>query len=76
MALSTAQKAFYLLDDIKPCGDVWVKLSNFDPLHGRSELNYAEKMGWIERKPGQVKLTESGYVAHTKKKYKSDQAAE
>ena len=74
MALTTAQKAAELLDDLSPASPAfeggWIKLENFDPMHGRSELTYAEKMGWIERKPGQVRLTEAGRLAWTKKKFR------
>jgi hypothetical protein len=74
MALTTAQKAAELLDDLSVDNaapeEKWIKLAAFDPMHGRSELTYAEKMGWIERKPGQVRLTEAGRLAWTKKKFR------
>ena len=68
MARTTAQKARELLDDLSPYDpNAWIKLDNFDPPHGLSELNYAAKMEWIERKPGQARLTEAGRLSITKK---------
>ena len=77
MALTTSQKAAELLDDLSPGSPqfegAWIGLDNFDPLHGRSEVTYALKMGWIERaplRPRQIRLTEAGRVAWTKKKFR------
>ncbi len=52
----------------------WVRLDSFDPMHGRSEVTYAEGKGFIERDfadPICVRLTARG-LEHMSRKARSD----